>query len=100
MGGVCRPRSIWSFRRADMRALDKVRLRLRSLFRRGEVERELDDELRFHLDQLTEEDIAAGLPPAEARSAALRKIGGISQFQEECSDMLRMNYINALLLAP
>jgi len=80
-----------------MRALDKVRLRLRSLFRRSNVERELEDELRFHLDLLTEEDIAAGVPPAEARSAALRKIGGISQFQEECRDMRRVNYIDDLL---
>ena len=44
-----------------MRARDKFRLRLRSLFRRRHVERELDDELRFHLDQLVEEKIAAGV---------------------------------------
>ena len=37
-----------------MRALDKVRLRLRSLFRRQIVERELEDELRFHLDRQIE----------------------------------------------
>src|SRR5260370_4354711 len=80
-----------------MRAVDEGRLRLRSLFRRGEVERELEDEIRFHLDQLTEEDITAGVPPTEARSAALRKIGGISQFQEECRDMRRVNYIDDLL---
>jgi hypothetical protein len=43
-----------------MRALDKIRLRLRSLFARHNVERELDDELGFHLDQLVEEEIAAG----------------------------------------
>ncbi len=58
-----------------MRTLDKVRLRLRSLFHRGDVERELEDELWFHLEQLTEENIAAGVPPDEARRAALRKIG-------------------------
>jgi putative ABC transport system permease protein len=80
-----------------MRTLDKVRLRLRSLFHRGEVERELEDELRFHLEQLTEENIAAGVPPDEARRVALRKIGGISQFEEECRDMRRMNYIDDLL---
>ena len=38
-----------------MRALDKARLLLRSLIRRSEVERELDEEFRFHLDQLVEE---------------------------------------------
>jgi predicted permease len=70
-----------------MRILDKARLRLRSLFRRPDVEFELEAELRFHLDQLTEENIASGLPPEEARRAAQRTIGGIAQYKEECRDM-------------
>jgi hypothetical protein len=74
-----------------MRELDKLRLRLRSLLRRENVERELADELHFHLDQLTEENIAAGMAPEEARMAALRAIGGIAQYQEECRDMRQMN---------
>jgi hypothetical protein len=61
-----------------MRALDKARLRLRSLTRRAEVDRELDEEFRSHLEQLVEENLAAGMPEAEARSAALRTIGGIT----------------------
>jgi putative ABC transport system permease protein len=77
-----------------MRALGKIRLRLRSLFARPSVERELDDEVGFHLDQLVEEEIAAGMPPGEARKSALRKMGGISQFQEECRDMRRLNLID------
>jgi len=77
-----------------MRALDKIRLRLCSLFARHNIERELDDELGFHLDQLIEEEIAAGVPPSEARKSALRKMGGVSQFQEECRDMRRLNLID------
>ncbi len=80
-----------------MRAKHKVRLRLRSLFRRRDVDRELDDELCFHLDQLVEENITAGMPPDEARSLALLKMGGITQFQEECRDMRRVNFIDDLL---
>src|SRR3954464_8644126 len=76
-----------------MRELDKLRLRLRSLLRRENVERALADELHFHLDQLTEENIAAGMAPEEARMAALRAIGGIAQYQEECRDMRQMNII-------
>ncbi|GEM_PF-6419599 len=41
-----------------MRVLAKARLRFRSLFHRNAVEHELEDELRFHLDQLVEENIA------------------------------------------
>ena len=50
-----------------MRILDKARLRLRSLCRRPNVEFELEAELGFHLDQLTEENISSGMPPGEAR---------------------------------
>ena len=43
-----------------MRQFDTLRLRVRSLFHRRAVERELDNEIRFHLDQLMEEEIAGG----------------------------------------
>ena len=46
-----------------MRAQDKLRLRLRSLFFRSQVDRELETELRLHLDQLTEENVAGGMGP-------------------------------------
>ena len=49
-----------------------VPLRLRSLFRRAQVEQELDEELRYHIDRQTEEHIAKGMTPEEARYAALR----------------------------
>lgn len=76
-----------------MRHLHQLCLRVRSLFARNRVELDLRDEFAFHLDQLIEENLSRGLPPTEARAAALRTIGGISQFQEECRDMRRVNYI-------
>jgi predicted permease len=80
-----------------MRTLDRVRLRFRSLFRRQSVDLALEAELRFHLDQLIEENLASGMAPAEARLAALRTIGGIAQIQEECRDMRRVNVIENLV---
>lgn len=47
-----------------------LRMRLRSLLRTSEVERELDKELRFHLEQQIEEARAFGLSAEEARSGA------------------------------
>ena len=44
-----------------MQSWDKVRLRLRSLLRRGLVERELETELGFHVDEQIEENLAAGM---------------------------------------
>lgn len=79
-----------------MRLLDKLRLRFRSVFRRDDVERELTEELQFHIDQQTEEYVASGMPPEEARMAALRSLGGVAQLQEECRDMRQMNIIEDL----
>jgi hypothetical protein len=80
-----------------MRMLDKARLRLRSLFRRPNVDFELEAELRFHLDQLIEEKISSGMPPEEARRAARRMTGGIAQWEEECRDMRRVNFVEDLV---
>jgi predicted permease len=77
-----------------MRALDKLRLRFRSLFRRGKVEAALEDELRFHFDQLVNENISAGMPPDEARRSALRSMGQLTAIQEECRDMRGTRLIN------
>ena len=71
-------------------------LRLRSLVRRSQVERELDEELRFHLEARSQHEIAAGRTPEEARYAALRAMEGMEQRKEECRDMRHMNLIDSL----
>src|SRR5438067_2328523 len=58
----------------------------RAFFFRREVEAELDDEMRFHLEKAQEEFVARGIPPGEARLQALREFGGIEQHKEECRD--------------
>src|ERR1700730_13350809 len=74
-----------------------VPLRLRSLLRREEVERELDEEMCYHLERKTEEYVASGLSPQEARHAALRTMGGIEQRKEECRDMRKVNWLDDFL---
>jgi hypothetical protein len=49
-----------------MRLFCKLPLRFRSIFRKGRVEQELSDELRFHLEKLIEEKIGKGMTPEEA----------------------------------
>ena len=44
-----------------MRWLDKIRLRVRSLLQKPAVDRELDEEIRFHLERQIQENIAAGM---------------------------------------
>src|SRR5215470_6474820 len=77
--------------------LYSVPLRLRSLFRRNAVERELDDELRDHLDRKRALYIASGLTPEEAARAARRDFQGIELRKEECRDARRLNLFDNLV---
>jgi putative ABC transport system permease protein len=53
-----------------MRWFDRLRFRTRSLVRRRRAERELEQELQFHLDQQTEENRLAGMSAEAARTSA------------------------------
>jgi len=74
-----------------------ARLRLRSMLRRNRVERELDEELQFHLERKIEEGIARGLSPREARYAAMRAMDGLEQRKEEMRDMRRIRWLTDFL---
>jgi putative ABC transport system permease protein len=76
-----------------MRLPTKLRLRLRSLFQKNQMERELSEEWRFHLEKLIEVKIAEGMNREDAHYAALRELGGEDQIKEECRDMRRLNYL-------
>jgi predicted permease len=80
-----------------MRWMQNLVLRFRSLFRRDAVDREMEQELRFHLEQQIAAHLAAGMPPAEARYAAIREFGGVEQIREECRDTRRIGWIQDFL---
>ena len=73
-----------------MRWIYALRLRLRSLFRRAQVEKELRAEFQYHLDRQTERNEAGGMSPDDARLAALRSLGGLEQRKDECRDRRRV----------
>jgi hypothetical protein len=54
----------------------------RNLFDKANVERELNEELRAHLDLLSEQKINEGLTPEAARRAALAELGGVEHVKE------------------
>jgi len=60
--------------------------RWRALTRRKELEDQLDDELRFHLQKDIEQNIRNGMSPEDARFAALKAFGAVDQSKEECRD--------------
>ncbi len=64
----------------------RLQRRLRALLRRKQLERELDDELQHHLEREAEQHVARGLSLDEARAAALKSFGGVTQAKEACRD--------------
>lgn len=65
-----------------MRHLRVLWRRFAGMLSKNRVERDLEDELAFHLQMETAELIRRGMPPEEARCSALRRFGGIARTKE------------------
>jgi putative ABC transport system permease protein len=65
---------------------ERIKRRWRALFRKAELERELDAELRFHLERDAAQNLQSGMNSEDAHYAALRSFGGVEQAKEECRD--------------
>ncbi len=76
--------------------LTTLKTKLRALLRRSEMERELDDELRNHIEQQTEQNIRIGMSPAEARDAARKAFGGVEQAKERSRDARGLRWLEEL----
>ena len=69
-----------------LRRLLAARMRLRAVLFGARLDRDLDEELRGHVEYLTEQHLARGLPPDEARRLALVSMAGLEARKEECRD--------------
>src|SRR5262249_21451259 len=72
-------------------------LRLRSIFRRNRVERELDEEIQYQIERKKQQYISEGLGPDAARHAALKDMDGLERQKEKCRDVRRVRLIEDLL---
>lgn len=70
---------------------------LKSLFRKRSLDTQLDSELRFHIEELIEANIGAGLTPEEARRRAILEFGGKEQLTEELRDVYRVATIDNMV---
>src|SRR5919106_372205 len=61
-------------------------LRIRALVAPHRVERELEEELAFHIERETQKHIAAGLSPSEARTRAITRFGPVPLAADQCRD--------------
>jgi putative ABC transport system permease protein len=76
--------------------LHDVLFRLRTLFRRPTAERELDDELRFHLERQISKYVRSGMSETEATRRARLEFGGIEQVKDECRDARGISFVETL----
>ena len=58
----------------------------KKLFQRPAIKREIDEELRFHLEQRAAENIAGGMSPAAAAREARKRFGNFQSVREECRE--------------
>ena len=65
---------------------NRIKRLWRALFRKHELEQELDSELRFHLERQIERNRQDGLSAEDAYYSALRAFSGLEQSKEECRD--------------
>lgn len=77
--------------------LTRVRLRLRSLLRREDLDNELQQELAFHLAEQKAENLALGMAESEAEAAARRLFGPATSLAEECRDQRRTRWLEDFL---
>jgi predicted permease len=79
-----------------MRVLADVIERLRALVFRNRVEREMAEELRFHVERDTEERVRQGATPATARREALLAFGGVEPWKEKVRDARGVRHLENL----
>src|SRR5262245_45939017 len=76
--------------------LSKLKTALRALLRKSQAERELDEELRYHIKQQVEQNIRLGMNPEEARQAALKSFGGVEQAKERSRDARGVRWLEEI----
>jgi hypothetical protein len=74
--------------------MSRLRLFLRSVFRKTRMDQELDEELQYHLEREIQEGLKRRLGFEEAQYAARRVMGDITQNKERCRDVRRVNLLD------
>src|SRR5256885_9387591 len=70
---------------------------LPSVVQRSRMERDMDAELRFHIEAFAEDLVRNGVPREEALRRARIEFGGIERAKEECRDACAVNLIDSLV---
>jgi predicted permease len=79
-----------------MRPFDSLRSFASSLFRRSSFHRDMDEELRSHIQHRADDLERSGLNRAEADRRARIEFGGYERFKEECQEAAGGNFFETL----
>jgi len=80
-----------------MRAFTRLLSALRTIRRPSRAESELDSEIRAYVDAVTDEKIAAGISPSEARRLALAESGGLEQVKQAVRDQRTSTIVESII---
>ena len=76
--------------------LSRIRSQLQTIFRRSRWEREMNDELQFHIEQRAEHLARSGVPPAQALRQARLEFGGVEAYKERCRESRGAGWVDEL----
>jgi putative ABC transport system permease protein len=74
----------------------RIRFILRNLLKKQQVNSDLDAEIRSYIDAVTEEKMASGLHPDEARRCALAEIGGVEQVKQSVRNVRAGAFVDSI----
>ena len=83
--------------RRSMSFLHRIVLRLRAILGRGRLAREMDEEMRQHLELATERYVARGLSPSDARAAARSEFGNLPMIEDAARQARGARWVDALV---
>jgi len=80
-----------------MNRLRRLHLRLRALFAKRQLDAEMSEEMRAHVELQTQENIEAGMNPKEARFTALRQFGHLDGIKERCREQRTVAWMEGIV---
>jgi macrolide transport system ATP-binding/permease protein len=69
------------------RWLSSLPVRMRTLFKKRAMEMELDEEIRFHVEQQVEALVEQGFSPETARGTAIKEMCNVERQMEQCREV-------------
>ena len=80
-----------------MKLVAQIRSWMAAVLRRGRMEREMDEEMRFHLEARAADLIRGGTKPQEAMRQARLEFGGMETAKDQCRDAVGVSFLESFL---